>query len=189
MLAMKQVDAIAVLAAKAHDEGAAIVSEIGSQTVWLHATDDHPSHLYLSGPMGMAPSVALGVAMARPDIPVLALCGDGATVMNFSALATISHAAPKNLTLAIMDNGVYDYTGALPSPSQGVDWMAMAKGLPGFTSVLSFSDISSFSFKARRGTALIHCPVTSMTEKAPPFPWTGPEIHKRFKGWTAAHQG
>lgn len=186
---MNQLDAIKVLADKAHTENAAIVSEIGSQTVWLHAAGDHPSHLYLSGPMGMAPSVALGVAMARPDIPVLAICGDGATAMNFSALATISHAAPKNLTLAIMNNGVYDYTGALPSPSQGVDWMALAHGLPGFTQILDFSDISTFSFNQRAGTALIHCAVEPMADKAPPFPWTGPEIHKRFRGWCAEYKG
>lgn len=186
---MKQSDAIAILAKKAHAENTAIVSEIGSQTVWLHGVGHHPSHLYLSGPMGMAPSVALGVAMARPDIPVLAICGDGATAMNFSALATISHAAPKNLTLAIMDNGVYDYTGALPSPSQGVNWLALARGLRGFTQIISLEDIGALSFKKKAGTALIHCPVESMTEKAPPFPWTGPEIHKQFRGWCAEYKG
>lgn len=185
---MNQFDGIKILAEKAHAEKTCIVSEIGSQTVWLHAAGDHPSHLYLSGPMGMAPSVALGVAMARPDIPVLALCGDGATVMNFSALATISHAAPKNLTLAIMDNGVYDYTGALPSPSQGVDWVALTQGLKGFNRCITLEDIGRYSFSPKAGLGLIHCPVTSMTEKAPPFPWTGPEIHKRFKTYCAEYK-
>jgi TPP-dependent trihydroxycyclohexane-1,2-dione (THcHDO) dehydratase len=185
---MNQFDAIKILADKAHAENTCIASEIGSQTVWLHGTGDHPSHLYLSGPMGMAPSVALGVAMARPDMPVLAICGDGATVMNFSALVTISHAAPKNLTIALMDNGVYDYTGALPSPSQGVDWVTMVGGLKGFKTCITLSNISKYSFK-KDGLGFVHCPVTSMTEKAPPFPWTGPEIHKRFKAYCAAYQG
>ncbi len=180
---MNQFDAIKILADAAHSARAAIVSEIGSQTVWLHAAGDDPSHLYLSGPMGMAPSVALGVAMAAPHIPVLAICGDGATAMNFSALATISHTAPKNLTIAVMDNGVYDYTGALPSPSRGIDWPKLIHGLPGFAHNVSLKDISSLAFNATRGLGFIHCPVTSMTEKAPPFPWTGPEIHKRFKLW------
>lgn len=186
---MDQLAAIKILSEKARSENAAIVSEIGSQTVWLHGAGDHPSHLYLSGPMGMAPSVALGVAMARPDIPVLAICGDGATVMNFSALVTASHAAPKNLTLAIMDNGVYDYTGALPSPSQGVDWLTMSAGLTGVKTRLSLADIGGFSFREKGGLALIHCPVEPMAGKAPPFPWTGPEIHKRFKQWCAEHKG
>jgi TPP-dependent trihydroxycyclohexane-1,2-dione (THcHDO) dehydratase len=185
---MNQFEAIKILAGKAHAENTAIISEIGSQTVWLHGCGDHPSHLYLSGPMGMAPSVALGVAMARPDIPVLAICGDGATVMNFSALVSISHAAPKNLTIALMDNGVYDYTGALPSPSQGVNWPAMVGGLKGFKTILALDHISKMSFNGQKGPAFIHCPVSSMTEKAPPFPWTGPEIHKRFKGWCAEYK-
>lgn len=185
---MNQFEAIKILADKAHANKAAIVSEIGSQTVWLHACGDDSSHLYLSGPMGMAPSVALGVAMARPDIPVLAICGDGATVMNFSALVTLSHAAPKNLTIALMDNGVYDYTGALPSPSQGVDWLAMIGGLKGFSCAIALSNISDYSFTDNAGAGFIHCPVTSMTEKAPPFPWTGPEIYKRFNGWCAEYK-
>ena len=64
---MEQKDAIKKLATQARDNGALIVSEIGSQTVWLHDGGDHASHLYLSGPMGMAPSVALGVD--EPKMP------------------------------------------------------------------------------------------------------------------------
>lgn len=178
---LNQLDAIRILSAKAQAEGACIVSEIASQTVWLHTAGDRPSHLYLSGPMGMAPSVALGVAAARPGLPVLALCGDGATAMNFSALVTISHHAPKNLTLAVMDNGIYDFTGKLPSPSRAIDWEKLTRSLTGFTRFLTLEDIGSFSLSAKTGPALIHCPVGPMQEKASPFPFSGPEIHKRFR--------
>ena len=70
---------------------------------------------------GMAPC-GTGVALANPDKPVLGICGDGALAMNFSALVTIANMAPANLTLAVMDNGVYDFTGKIHSPSTAIDW-------------------------------------------------------------------
>lgn len=173
-----QVDAIKTLADAAHRDGALIVSEIGSQTVWLNDSGDHDSHLYLSGPMGMAPSVALGVAVANPDRPVLAICGDGALAMNFSALVTISHQAPKNLTIALMDNGVYDFTGQIPSPSQTVDWEALIKGLTGFVSFKTIDDDLSFSKDG--GLSFLHAFVEPATRKFAPFTLSPVQIRDRF---------
>lgn len=178
---MEQLEAIKILAKAAQKAGALVVSEIGSQTCWLHESGDHPSYLYLSGPMGMAPSVALGVALAHPDRPVLAVCGDGATVMNFSALVTIAHLAPPNLTLAVMDNGVYDFTGKVPSPSQSVDWIKLCQGFKGFKYAESLSKNPEFS--AQKGLGLIHCPVKPASAKPGAFPFSAPEIHKRFKAY------
>ncbi|MDB2682653.1 thiamine pyrophosphate-dependent enzyme [Alphaproteobacteria bacterium] len=175
---MEQKEAIAKLATAAQAQGALVVSEIGSQTVWLHDTGDHPSYLYLSGPMGMAPSVVLGVALSNPDKPVLAICGDGALAMNFSALVTISDQAPPNLTIALMDNGVYDFTGKAPSPSQTVNWKNLVSGLSGFKSFQSISEAPIFS--SNGGLAFIHAPVKPASGKAKPFPFTGPQIYDRF---------
>lgn len=183
---MQQVDAIRHLADAAHRDGALIVSDIASQAVWLHASGDHPSHLYLSGPMGMAPSVALGVALANPDTPVLALCGDGALAMNFGALVTASYAAPKNLTLALMDNGVYDYTGALASPTQTIAWPELIKGLRGFVDCQEVDLDTPCAFSADAGLSFLYCKVEPATEKAPPFPFTPIEIHNRFKKYVGA---
>ena len=43
------------------------VSDIGSQTGWLKAAGHDPRNLYVSGPMGLATSVALGLAAVRPN--------------------------------------------------------------------------------------------------------------------------
>lgn len=177
---LEQVDAIAVLAKAVQESGALVVSEIGSQTTWLHETGDHESYLYLSGPMGMAPSVALGVALANPDKPVLALCGDGALVMNFSALVTIANEAPPNLTLAVLDNGVYDFTGKVPSPSMAVDWKKITAGLPAFKGCAELDEHKPPKFSASGGLNLIHVKVKPASRKPMKFPFTAPEIYARF---------
>lgn len=176
----EQIDAIAFLAEAAQNSGALVVSEIGSQTTWLHETGDRDSYLYLSGPMGAAPSVALGVALSNPEKPVLALCGDGALVMNFSALVTASNETPKNLTLALMDNGVYDFTGKVPSPSVAVDWEKLITGLPGFTHFSQLDVGTPLELTADHGLSFIHCPVKPASRKPAPFPFRAPEIYKRF---------
>ena len=163
---MQQRDAIAYLTEKAHKAGALIISEIGSQSVWLHDVKDDPSHLYLSGPMGMAPSVALGVALTHPNTPVLALCGDGALAMNATSLITTSHQAPQNLTLALMDNGIYEFTGASPSPSQTIDWPHYIRGLKGFEHYMDVNEAEEFS--ATKGLSFIHCKVKQSTTKPKP---------------------
>ena len=178
---LEQREVIAQLAALAHRDGALVVSEIGSQSVWLHDSGDDPSHLYLSGPMGMASSVALGVALANPDRSVLGICGDGALAMNATSLITASQAAPANLTLAVMDNGVYEFTGSVVSPSQTVDWTAYISGLKGFVGCLDFADLDGFAMD--EGLRFVHCSVAPNSQKAAPFTLSPPEIHKRFKGY------
>ncbi|MBI1363279.1 MAG: hypothetical protein GC134_04790 [Proteobacteria bacterium] len=180
---MQQVDIIRHLAEAAHASGALVVSEIGSQTQWLYSTGDHPSHLYLSGPMGMAPSVALGVALAQPNKPVLAICGDGALAMNLNALATISYMAPKNLTLAVMDNGVYDLTGKVPSPSSAIDYAQLSAGFKGFTHYQQIDLGTNLVFSADNGLTLLHAQVEKSTAKAPSFPLQPLHIHARFRDY------
>lgn len=177
---LEQIDAIAILAKAAQQSGALVVSEIGSQTTWLHETGDHDSYLYLSGPMGQAPSVALGVALAHPDKPVLAICGDGALAMNFSALVTAANEAPQNLILALMDNGVYDFTGKVPSPSAAVDWEKLITGFPAFTGYSVLDAENPPVFSATGGLQFIYAKVKPASRKPAKFPFTAPEIYARF---------
>src|SRR3954465_13276777 len=68
------------------------------------------------GSMGLAFPIALGVALAQPERRVFALEGDGSLLMQMGCLSTIASLAPKNLTMIVMDNGVYQITGAQPTP-------------------------------------------------------------------------
>jgi thiamine pyrophosphate-dependent acetolactate synthase large subunit-like protein len=79
--------------------------------------------------MGLAFPIALGVAIAQPQRRVFALEGDGSLLMQMGCLATIATQAPKNLCMIVMDNGVYQITGAQPTPAAALaDIVAIAIG-------------------------------------------------------------
>jgi thiamine pyrophosphate-dependent acetolactate synthase large subunit-like protein len=81
------------------------------------------------GSMGLAFPIALGVALAQPERRVFALEGDGSLLMQLGSLSTIATLSPKNLTMVVMDNGVYQITGAQPTPAAAVsDIIAIAAG-------------------------------------------------------------
>src|SRR5438445_11688583 len=81
------------------------------------------------GSMGLAFPSARCVALAQPKRRVFALEGDGSLLMQLGSLSTIAALAPKNLTMVVMDNGVYQITGAQPTPAAAVsDIVAIAIG-------------------------------------------------------------
>jgi thiamine pyrophosphate-dependent acetolactate synthase large subunit-like protein len=81
------------------------------------------------GSMGLAFPIALGAALAQPKRRVFALEGDGSLLMQMGCLSTIATLKPKNLTMIVMDNGVYQITGAQPTPAAAVaDIVAIAQG-------------------------------------------------------------
>lgn len=73
--------------------------------------------VFVPSSMGQAPSVALGLALAQPHRRVIVCNGDGSLLMNLGSLVSIVAAAPRNLTMLLFDNGVYEVTGAQPTPA------------------------------------------------------------------------
>jgi thiamine pyrophosphate-dependent acetolactate synthase large subunit-like protein len=81
------------------------------------------------GSMGLAFPIALGAALAQPARRIFAIEGDGSLLMQLGCLTTIASLAPKNLTMIVMDNGMYQITGAQPTPAAAVsDIVAIATG-------------------------------------------------------------
>jgi thiamine pyrophosphate-dependent acetolactate synthase large subunit-like protein len=79
--------------------------------------------------MGLAFPIALGVALAQPNRRVFALEGDGSILMQLGCLSTIATLKPKNLVMVVMDNGIYQITGAQPTPAAAAtDLIAVAVG-------------------------------------------------------------
>jgi sulfopyruvate decarboxylase subunit beta len=79
-------------------------------------------------PMSKNSSMGLGVALARPDVGVWVLDGDGSLLMNLGSLVTVGNMRPKNLVHFLYENDAYDTTGGQPIPNAGrTDFAAMAK--------------------------------------------------------------
>src|SRR5712691_12139402 len=94
--------------------------------------------------MGMASSIALGLALARPDLRVIVLDGDGSILMNLGSLATERASGVANLVHIIWDNGGWEITGGQPAGSPfGVDLEAVARGC-GFLRTATVATLEDF---------------------------------------------
>ena len=98
------------LVAKLKNEEA-VIGGIGNTNFDLWSAGHRPQNFYMLGSMGLAIPIALGVALAQPKRHVVALEGDGSLLMQLGCLATIAALKPRNFTMVIMDNGLYQITG------------------------------------------------------------------------------
>jgi thiamine pyrophosphate-dependent acetolactate synthase large subunit-like protein len=123
---------------------ALIVAGPGNAKFDLAATGDRPQHFYIWNSLGLAPSVGLGLALAKPEQKVIVLDGDGGTLMNPGALVTIARLAPSNLLHIIWDNGQYQLTGGQPTATATVtDLAAMGRGA-GLQQVAAVTTMTEF---------------------------------------------
>jgi thiamine pyrophosphate-dependent acetolactate synthase large subunit-like protein len=107
----------------------AVIGGIGNANFDLWAAGQRPQNFYMLGSMGLAIPIALGVAIAQPRRPVIALEGDGSLLMQLGCLGTVAMRAPNNLTIIVWDNGLYQITGGQPTASAStVDLVAVARG-------------------------------------------------------------
>jgi thiamine pyrophosphate-dependent acetolactate synthase large subunit-like protein len=79
--------------------------------------------------LGLASSIALGIALGLPHRKVIAIDGDGAFLMNLCGLPTIAWQNPSNLIHLLFDNQCYEASGATVTATvSGADAVALAKG-------------------------------------------------------------
>jgi thiamine pyrophosphate-dependent acetolactate synthase large subunit-like protein len=125
---MNRLEATRIVVRLAGD--APIVASLGHPAYDLFAAGDRPQNFYTWGSMGVASSIGLGLALARPDLRVFVLDGDGSLLMNLGSLATIGLLQTPNLTLIVMDNEEYATTGGQPTPTaRGADLAAAARAM------------------------------------------------------------
>jgi thiamine pyrophosphate-dependent acetolactate synthase large subunit-like protein len=109
-----------------HEE--AVIGGIGNTNFDLWCAGQRPQNFYMLGSMGLAIPIALGVAIAQPKRRVVALEGDGSLLMQLGCLATVAMRAPKNLTIVVWDNGIYQITGGQETASaEAADLVALAR--------------------------------------------------------------
>ena len=127
--------AVALVRSTRRDEDV-VVSSMGAAREWMALGPLHERDLVLvPSAMGHATCIGLGLALAQPAHRVIVLVGDGAILMNLGTLVTISAHAPRNLVVVLYDNGVYEVTGAQPTPGSpagrvhgdAIDFVAVAR--------------------------------------------------------------
>jgi phosphonopyruvate decarboxylase len=133
-------DALERVIAHTPKESAVVLASTGFCGRELYAIDDRENQLYLVGSMGCVTPMALGLALSRPDLRVVALDGDGAALMRMGVFATLGAYGPSNLTHLLLDNGAHESTGAQATVSREVDFASIASAC-GYALALDGDDI------------------------------------------------
>ena len=87
----------------------------------------HARDFLTGGSMGHASSIALGVAIQKPQTPVWCVDGDGAALMHMGAMAVIGAFAPKNLIHVVINNGAHETVGGMPTVAAQINLVGVAK--------------------------------------------------------------
>lgn len=163
-----------------------VVTGLGSASYDVMAAGDNDNNYYLWAAMGSATMVGLGLASAQPDRSVLVVTGDGEVMMGMGALATIALRKPKNLTIAVLDNGHFGETGMQVSHAgRGIDIerIAGACGFAHSTRINELDDVKALqaTLQLRRGLTL--ATIKIRPENAPRVlpPRDGVHIKNRFR--------
>lgn len=108
------------------------------------------------GSMGHSSSIALGVALNKPETKVWCIDGDGALLMHMGAMAVIGANAPKNLIHIVINNGAHETVGGMPTVASNLDVVSIAEacGYPYAVSVNSFEELDEELAKAKEAECL-----------------------------------
>lgn len=95
------------------------------------------------GSMGHSSSIALGVAINKPDRKIWCIDGDGAVLMHMGSMAVLGANAPKNMVHVVINNGAHETVGGMPTVASKIDLVAIAKacGYPNAVCVDNFDDL------------------------------------------------
>jgi len=140
---MPEQDALAVLHA-ARDPRDIVVTTMSTARDWMTLPQSPLDLVFVPSAMSHATSVGLGLALAQSQRRVIVANGDGSMLMNLGSLVSIASSGARNIVVVLFDNGVYEVTGAQPTPgSRAVDFAAIAKG-SGFASVFTCNSLDAW---------------------------------------------
>ena len=148
---MQRVDALRSIYARL--EEAIVVTIMGAVAAELQSLGHRPNFFYLQHAMGLASSMGLGIALAKPDRQVVVLDGDGSILMNLGGLTTLARYRPRNLVHVVFDNESLLSVGGFPTAtSTGSDLagIAAAAGVPRTCTVRELEAFTS-AFDAAMG--------------------------------------
>lgn len=91
------------------------------------SNSSHEQDFMMVGGMGHASSVALGIALSKPEKNVFCFDGDGASIMHLGSWGVIGQKAPKNFKHILFNNSVHDSVGGQPTAASNMNFTEIAK--------------------------------------------------------------
>lgn len=127
-----------------------IVSTTGkaSRELFEIRESNNQSHKYdflTVGSMGHTSSIALGVAINKPDEKVWCIDGDGSALMHMGSLAVVGNVNPSNLVHIVINNGAHETVGGMPTVAGNMNLVKIAEacGYSYAVSVDNFNELDS----------------------------------------------
>ncbi len=165
-----RLEAMRALREAIHEE-MLVVASTGMVSRDLHTAGDRAGNFYMVGSMGLASSIALGLA-GTTHKTVLVIDGDGSCLMRLGAFPTIGRYAPPNLLHVVLDNGTHSSTGGQATAAGNVDFPALALSC-GYRSAATLEGMDQLkndvaSFVKGQGPRLLHVRIKSGNESDPP---------------------
>lgn len=99
----------------------------------------HERDFLTVGSMGHSSSIALEIALSKPDRKVWCIDGDGAVLMHMGAMAVIGTNKPKNMIHIVINNEAHETVGGMPTVADSIDLTQIALGC-GYCKAVSVSD-------------------------------------------------
>ena len=162
-----------------HIDEELVICNIGFPSRELYEIDDRSKNIYMIGSMGLASSLGLGLALAKPSKNVGVSDGDGARLMNLGSLVTVFANIPSNLTWIVFDNGAYGSTGNQDTYAQMIDLVDVAKGV-GFKNSYDFNDINLKDVMHNENASFVVYRTEAGNSKAPIIDLDPITIKERF---------
>jgi len=165
-------------------ERCVVVTIMGAVSAELQSIGHRPGFFYLQHGMGLASSMGLGIALVRPELPVVVLDGDGSVLMNLGGLTTMARYRPRNLAHVVFDNESLLSVGGFPtatSTGSDIAAMAAAAGIPR-TAVARTIDEFTGAFDEALESGELTTLVAKVEAKGPPVFLTDlPMLENRFQ--------
>ena len=150
---MKRYDCLKALVPLLRDE--LVIANLANTSTELRHVRPSEGNLYFVG-MGMVTPYAVGLALALPHRPILALDGDGGILFDLSIFGTLAQTAPANLCVVVFDNEGYVSTGktrSVSSLSAGTIDIAAVARASGVTNVATVRTLDEFVGAVKAGLA------------------------------------
>jgi len=140
---MTRIDALRAIYATL--ENRIVVTIMGAVAAELKSIGHRANFFYLQHAMGLASSMGLGIALAKPERQVIVFDGDGSILMNLGGLTTLARYRPRNLVHVVFDNESLLSVGGFPTATAtGSDLAGIAKaaGVPRTATVTTLEAFS-----------------------------------------------
>jgi len=96
------------------------------------------------GSMGHTSSIALGVAMGRPDRRIICLDGDGSVLMHMGAIPVIGDLKPSNFIHVVLNNASHESVGGQPTVAGDISFEGIVKSC-GYSNYFYAEDVNALS--------------------------------------------